>query len=471
MDRQDSGNFVRLRGLPYSASEKDVRDFFEGLKPLDIMFINSNDGRPAGECYVEFESKEDVAKAMEKHQQNMGKRYIEVFTVSGLDLNKIMRRQQQKQGSYGEVYALRIRGLPFSCKKDDIINFFTGFQNSIAEIILGRERGGNGRPTGEAFVRFNSKESLDGAMQFDGKHMGTRYLELFRSDGEAFHIYKQRMMSSDAMPSFRDFERDYGRDRFEPGYDQFEPRRFQTPSVFDQYPPNDEWAKSDYHTPSRDFYTSSRAPTRLADIPHLSDYGYESNYARAAGGGYSTYGRRADDYYLDAGRSYDGPLGGRSLPMESSYRDNLRYSPYDHPSRNAQSQRSQISSSYTRGYDDVRGSDEFVTPTKVHMRGLPFRITAKEIERFFEPLQPIEVKVGYFEDGRSAGDAIVEFSTMAEARVAVEKDRQMIGNRYIELFPASNMKIVPGTLYKTVGGRPMHKPQPAPLSGYQWSSY
>ena len=35
-------------------------------------------GRPAGACYVELESQEDLDSALEMNKKNMGKRYIEV---------------------------------------------------------------------------------------------------------------------------------------------------------------------------------------------------------------------------------------------------------------------------------------------------------------------------------------------------------------------------------------------------------
>lgn len=39
--------------------------------------MKNSDGRPAGECYCQFEDEEDVQKAKNKDQENMGKRYIE----------------------------------------------------------------------------------------------------------------------------------------------------------------------------------------------------------------------------------------------------------------------------------------------------------------------------------------------------------------------------------------------------------
>lgn len=40
-------------------------------------------------------------------------------------------------------------------------------------------------------------------------------------------------------------------------------------------------------------------------------------------------------------------------------------------------------------------------------------------------------------EGRPAGVAFVEFENPAEAAAAMSKDRAMMGNRYVELFPSS----------------------------------
>lgn len=77
------------------------------------------------------------------------------------------------------------------------------------------------------------------------------------------------------------------------------------------------------------------------------------------------------------------------------------------------------------------------------MRGIPFRINAAELERFFAPLVCVDiqvcsknkfiylifVKIGTMPDGRASGDGIVEFQTPADARQALSKDRESIGTR------------------------------------------
>lgn len=70
------------------------------------------------------------------------------------------------------------------------------------------------------------------------------------------------------------------------------------------------------------------------------------------------------------------------------------------------------------------------------MRGLPYRVTAKEIEQFFYPLQIVEIKTGILEDGRASGDAIVEFNNEDDAREAMGRDKKNIKTRLVYfLFP------------------------------------
>ena len=48
-----------------------------GLDPVDIQFTTTSEGRPSGECYVEFPSAGEAQRAQQKHQASMGSRYVE----------------------------------------------------------------------------------------------------------------------------------------------------------------------------------------------------------------------------------------------------------------------------------------------------------------------------------------------------------------------------------------------------------
>ena len=77
---------MRARGLPFSASADEVTSFFAMCRIAGghegIHFVYLREGRPSGEAFVEFESEEDLNKALEKNNDHMGHRYIEVFKAT-----------------------------------------------------------------------------------------------------------------------------------------------------------------------------------------------------------------------------------------------------------------------------------------------------------------------------------------------------------------------------------------------------
>ena len=150
---------VKARGLPWSATSADVVDFFsdcsivggeDGIKfgvnrsvrELNLIVISylhwyfDREGRPSGEAFVEFESAEDVQKAMEKDRAKMGKRYIEIFESHESDMERACpgaggNDQGNMSGfsnedPYGEDAVVKLRGLPFDAGKFQIAQFFKG---------------------------------------------------------------------------------------------------------------------------------------------------------------------------------------------------------------------------------------------------------------------------------------------------------------------------------------------------------
>ncbi|PIO62840.1 hypothetical protein TELCIR_15583 [Teladorsagia circumcincta] len=256
-------SYVRLRGLPYSAKESDIRDFFEGIEVTTITMSSSHNGRPSGECYCELPSKKDALKALDLHRKEMEGRYIEV----------------QQAG---------------------------------------------------------------------------RYVEVFR--------------------------------------------------------------------------------TTVDDMERNRPRSYESGYIRPL------FDSKGYDYMARSPRSMRG----------------MRSAPYDIPR-----------GGYGR-YDDY---DDFVPPTKIFMRGLPFDADAFMIEQFFAPLRCIEISLGFNEDRRPSGDAVVEFGTTAEAHEAFSRNKAMMGKRYVELFGSNDMPHTMRRLtWRVVGGQPAPRPlalvPPRDLGGY-----
>ncbi|XP_074088500.1 heterogeneous nuclear ribonucleoprotein H3 isoform X3 [Macrotis lagotis] len=74
---------------------------------------------------------------------------------------------------------VRLRGLPFGCSKEEIVQFFTGLEIVPNGITLTMDY--QGRSTGEAFVQFASKEIAENALGKHKERIGHRYIEIFKS--------------------------------------------------------------------------------------------------------------------------------------------------------------------------------------------------------------------------------------------------------------------------------------------------
>ncbi|KAJ1702764.1 hypothetical protein LUZ63_002543 [Rhynchospora breviuscula] len=144
-----------------------------------------------------------VEFALQRNRQNIGRRYIEVFRckreeyytavaqeVSSSKFSSSPRRtgppSRSKPSADGSkddhvVYTgiLRMRGLPFSAGKEEIIDFFKEFE--LTEDMVHLVVNPDGRPSGEAFVEFRSAEDSKEAMKNDRMTLGSRYIELFPS--------------------------------------------------------------------------------------------------------------------------------------------------------------------------------------------------------------------------------------------------------------------------------------------------
>ncbi|KAI8476928.1 MAG: hypothetical protein J3K34DRAFT_516187 [Monoraphidium minutum] len=239
---------VKLRGLPFDCNEDEIRTFLNPVDPVDILLFK-RDGRFSGEAFVVLSSPAEIQTAIEKNKSYMGRRYVEVFKAKKLDYYKAVMgemldgtgmgraparggpvAQQQMmmgypmqhgygmqgyggygpQGGYpnggggggyggghgmrddGPSNVLRLRGLPFSAGKDDIIRWFedvavTPPTQEGVHIITDY-----GRPTGVVLVEFASPQEAQAAMAKDKQMMGTRYIEVFMSSRDELQRYLPR---------------------------------------------------------------------------------------------------------------------------------------------------------------------------------------------------------------------------------------------------------------------------------------
>lgn len=201
----DDNHVVKARGLPWQATDEDIYRFFRGLNIArgGVALCLSQQGRRNGEALVRFDTAEHRDLALRRHRHHLGQRYIEVYRASGNEFVEIagvgknaLAKVFLDRGD-GTHVVVRMRGLPFDTKAQQIKDFFAELEQPV-EIMDGENEGilfikyGDGRATGDAFVMFSSDEEAKMALLKNKDTIGTRYIELFRStSAEVMQVVKR----------------------------------------------------------------------------------------------------------------------------------------------------------------------------------------------------------------------------------------------------------------------------------------
>ena len=91
-----------------------------------IRFIYTREGRPSGEAFVELESEDEVKLALKKDRETMGHRYVEVFKSNNVEMDWVLKHTGPNSPDTANDGFVRLRGLPFGCSKEEIVQFFSG---------------------------------------------------------------------------------------------------------------------------------------------------------------------------------------------------------------------------------------------------------------------------------------------------------------------------------------------------------
>ena len=74
--------YVKIRGLPYSADERQIRNFFSDFRVSETdVIIDKAHGQPTGYALVYVGSEQEARRAIEAlNHQYVGNRYVDVFS-------------------------------------------------------------------------------------------------------------------------------------------------------------------------------------------------------------------------------------------------------------------------------------------------------------------------------------------------------------------------------------------------------
>ncbi|CAN7993988.1 unnamed protein product, partial [Ixodes hexagonus] len=220
-----STRFLYVRGLPWDASEDNVRAFFSHCDVSNVVLPLLESGSNLGFAYVEFANADDAYRALSMRNRTLGSREIEVFSVAEDVVARLLKGDVPSLASYARAptdrseetpprsrsprskdsgakgatakrsvgalsesdaesllhskgHRVLASGMPFS--KDAVSNFLWPVRPKDVVRIVGKD----GKPNGMVIVEFGSHEDALKATEKDGETLFSRpvRMKLFSSD-------------------------------------------------------------------------------------------------------------------------------------------------------------------------------------------------------------------------------------------------------------------------------------------------
>ena len=84
-----ASNLVKLSGLVWRATERDVRRFLGDCGVQAVVMTVTAGGKPSGDAVVKLHTEEDVTRALGHNRQRLGERFVLVQEVKGPDNDKV----------------------------------------------------------------------------------------------------------------------------------------------------------------------------------------------------------------------------------------------------------------------------------------------------------------------------------------------------------------------------------------------
>lgn len=370
----------------------------------------------------------------------------------------------------GEAYFARLRGLPFSATVPQLMVWLNGLplaQSDRPSAII--EYDHLGRSSGNAYVQLADHEALERILsnEFNRKLLGTRYVEVFKSDVNDFQrCLRMQPAASPATYGGAAPGIPYGAPGTTPSYGApagvggpivmklrgcaFETNEMALRAFFDHCPGiqavhivHDERGRASgdafIELSSEEYVKDLQAKhkqmidgRRYIEVFRSDANSMAQRMAQSgtpAGSG-SRFGTLGSGYGSQGGGGGYGRGGGGS---GTGYAGEVRYGSHSAP----------------------RGST-----TCIRVRGLPWNSTEEDLTGFFAEANVFPLRL---HRNQGSGEAFVEFHSVQDLNTAMTRNKQYMrgSNRYLELIP------VPYAELAATVGLPQTQPTPAP----QQSSY
>ena len=166
---------IYVKGLPWTANEKEVKDFFKGCGKIATCELPLDEsGRSSGTAYVTFSQRSELEKALELDEQTWpnSERWLKIMESSG-------RTPRNSSGVVGVkpegCNTVFIGNLPWDVEEDQLRTIFSEC-GEIASIRFATGEDGSFRGFGH--VEFVDGDSVDAAVQCAGTDVNGRAIRV-----------------------------------------------------------------------------------------------------------------------------------------------------------------------------------------------------------------------------------------------------------------------------------------------------
>ncbi|KAH0617567.1 hypothetical protein JD844_015957 [Phrynosoma platyrhinos] len=405
---------VRLQGLPVVAGSSDIRRFFSGLNIPDggVHIL----GGEKGDAFIIFETDEDARQAMSYSGGYIKGSRIEFFLSSKIELQSIIKNISKRVDRSGrETGATRWTGFSNSgvgshSNVGAPVNKQIGISNYDSTDLLEDSFCSNGSQSSNTDLSKSSYQPREESLMSDNLHLyicGMPYsateddvitffaglqvdgVIMFKTDG----VNNGAGLVKFATPS--DAMKGLQRDREYMGKRFIEIRRSN----------KGEWNKNSGRVGGRIDH-----PCSNEQFAH--DFNKDSSFPSRE------YTRGDPDYSsLKKHTHTRSPPRIMTDPLEDRFNSN-----------GSQSSNTDLSKSSCQRKEESLMSDNLY----LYIRGMPYSATEDDVITFFAGLQ-VDGVIMFKTNGQNNGAGLVKFATLSDAMKGLQRDREYMGERFIEI--------------------------------------
>eukprot|EP00092_Neocalanus_flemingeri_P009845 GFUD01010609.1.p1 GENE.GFUD01010609.1~~GFUD01010609.1.p1 ORF type:complete len:665 (+),score=138.94 GFUD01010609.1:239-2233(+) len=166
-----NGWFIKLKGLPWKATEKEIAEFLVGCSIVGSVFIINNEaGKPSGDAVAKLMGKNDLERALMCNKKSLHERTVGVEETDSDTYIKHVKKVDKVKNE--ENTFLHLKGLVWTATEDDIKKFLNDC--NVKEVVL--TTNDRGKPSGDAFVHLDNEGDVQKAMAHNREYLRERFV-------------------------------------------------------------------------------------------------------------------------------------------------------------------------------------------------------------------------------------------------------------------------------------------------------